>query len=92
MVEAAAWLSAKVGETFTYDNCSEVQATAIRNLAAIYLYCKLSGGSAVGLNINLGGLSVSNAKPDQLDFLLEQVKDFVAAPDEIAFVIGTDTS
>jgi hypothetical protein len=79
--EAAAFLSEEIGKTLNAENCTEAEANAIRNLAAIYCYCKVSGGSAVGLDFSVGDLRVSeqtSEKNKQLDFLKEQVERFIA--------------
>ena len=49
VTEAAAWLGDEIGRTLDYTSCTESEANAIRNLAAIYCYCHVSGGVAVGL-------------------------------------------
>ncbi|MBT0160908.1 hypothetical protein G4O51_13090 [Candidatus Bathyarchaeota archaeon A05DMB-2] len=76
--EAAAFLSEEIGKTLDAENCTEAEANAIRNLAAIYCYCKVSGGSAVGLDFSVGDLRVSPNAGKQLEFLKEQVERFIA--------------
>jgi hypothetical protein len=76
--EAAAFLSEEIGKTLDASNCTEAEANAIRNLAAIYCYCRVSGGSAVGLDFTIGDLRVSPNAGKQLDFLKEQVERFIA--------------
>jgi hypothetical protein len=76
--EATAFLSEEIGRTIDVDNCTESEANAIRNLAAIYSYCKVTGGSAVGLDFSIGDLRVSPNAGKQLEFLLEQVERFIA--------------
>ena len=76
--EAAAFLSEEIGKTLDSSNCTEAEANAIRNLAAIYSYCKVSGGSAVGLDFSVGDLRVSPNAGKQLEFLREQVERFIA--------------
>ena len=78
VAEAAAWLSDEIGRTLDYASCTESEANAIRNLAAIYCYCHVSGGVAVGLNFSLGDLHVSDAATKQIQFLKEQVERFIA--------------
>jgi len=41
--EAVAFLSEEIGKTLNTESCTEAEANAIRNLAAIYCYCKVSG-------------------------------------------------
>ncbi len=76
--EAAAWLSEEIGKTLDTEDCTEAEANAIRNLAAIYCYCKVSGGSAVGLDFSIGDLRVSPNAGKQLEFLKQQVERFIA--------------
>jgi len=76
--EAVAFLSGEIGMTLNVDSCTEAEANAIRNLAAIYSYCKVSGGSAVGLDFSVGDLRVSPNASKQLEFLREQVERFIA--------------
>jgi len=78
VAEATAWLSDEVSKTFDYTSCTESEANAIRNLAAIYCYCHVSGGVAVGLNFSVGDLHVSEAATKQIQFLKEQVERFIA--------------
>lgn len=76
--EATAFLSEEIGKTLDATNCTESEANAIRNLAAIYSYCKVTGGSAVGLDFSVGDLRVSPDAGKQLEFLREQVERFIA--------------
>ena len=76
--EAAAFLSEEIGKTLNAEDCTETEANSIRNLAAIYCYCKVSGGSAVGLDFTVGDLHVSSDAGKQLEFLREQVERFIA--------------
>ena len=75
--EATASLSEEIGKTLNAESCTEEQANAIRNLAAIYCYCKVSGGSAVGLDFTVGDLRVSPDAGKQIEFLREQVERFI---------------
>jgi len=75
--EAVAFLSEEIGKTLDTENCTEAEANAIRNLAAIYCYCKVTGGSAVGLDFSIGDLRVSPNAGKQLEFLREQVERFI---------------
>ena len=76
--EATAFLSEEIGKTLNAESSTEAEANAIRNLAAIYCYCKVSGGSAVGLDFSVGDLHVSPNAGKQLEFLREQVERFIA--------------
>ena len=75
--EAEAFLSEEIGRTLDAENCTEAEANAIRNLAAIYCYCKVTGGSAVGLDFSIGDLRVSPNAGKKLEFLREQVERFI---------------
>jgi len=75
--EAAAILSEEIGKTLNAESCTEAEANAISNLAAIYCYCKVSGGSALGLNFHVGDLTVSESAVKQVEFLHEQVERFI---------------
>lgn len=77
VAEVAAWLSDEIGRTLDYTSCTESEANAIRNLAAIYCYCHASGGIAVGLNFSVGDLHVSEAATKQIDFLKKQIERFI---------------
>jgi len=74
--EAAASLSIEVNATLDPADCSEAEANAIANLAAIYCYLKVTGISSTGWNVNLGQLSFSgpSEKVAQLAFLKKQVR------------------
>lgn len=77
VAETTAWLSEEIGRTLDYTSCTESEANAIRNLAAIYCYCHVSGGVAVGLNFSVGDLHVSEAPAKQIEFLKQQVERFI---------------
>ncbi len=44
-----------------YTACTDAQKEAITDLAAIYALCFLTGGSAVGLNFQVGDLNVNQS-------------------------------
>jgi hypothetical protein len=77
--EAAAFLSGEIDHALDPANCTEEEANAIANLAAIYCYLKVTGVSAVGWTANLGALTFSGApeKIAQLEFLRKQVLAFI---------------
>jgi len=77
--EVSAFLSQEIGRSLNAEGCTEAEANAIRNLAAIYCYCKVSGGSAVGLDFSVGDLHVSPDAAKQLEFLREQVERFITS-------------
>jgi hypothetical protein len=77
--EAAAFLSGEIDHNLDSNNCTEDEANAIANLAAIYCYLKITGVSAVGWTANLGALTFSGApeKIAQLEFLRKQILAFI---------------
>lgn len=88
VTEAAAWLSDEIDRTLDYTSCTESEANAIRNLAAIYCYCHVSGGVAVGLNFSVGDLHVSEAAAKQIHFLKEQAERFITRETTFAPVVS----
>jgi len=58
---AAVTLGLELSVAIDYADCTETQKEAIILLAAIYAVCYLTGGSAIGLNFNVGDLSSSNS-------------------------------
>jgi hypothetical protein len=56
--DASATIALEIGRDIDYSNCSDVEAAAVKNLAAIYLICHMSGGSMAGLNFSVGDLRV----------------------------------
>ena len=76
--EATVFLSEEIGRSLNAESCAEAEANAIRNLAAIYCYCKVTGGSAVGLDFSIGDLRFSPDAGKQLEFLKEQAERFIA--------------
>lgn len=58
---AAVTVGLEIGETVDYTNCTDEQAEAIRNIAAVYCACKVTGGSASGLSFRVGDLSVNES-------------------------------
>lgn len=88
--EAAAWLSGEIDETLDHADCTEEEANAIRNLAALYCFCWVNGGSAVGLSFSLGDINIGEGGGKQFDFYKEQVERYIARKTEIAFIVGVD--
>lgn len=86
--EAVAFLSEEIGRALNASKCTEAEANAIRNLAAIYCYCKVSGGSAVGLDFSIGDLRVSPNAGKQLEFLREQVERFITREKRFGIIFG----
>ncbi len=67
---AAVTVGLEISQTIDSGNCSDAQKEAITDLAAIYVLCFLTGGSAVGLNFSVGDLNTSqSSKLPSLDVL-----------------------
>jgi len=95
--EAAPFLSDEIGRTLDYTNCTKAEANAISNLAAIYCYCHVTGGSAVGLSYSIGQLTVSESsqpveRAAQLAFLKEQVERFIKRQRTFSIVLSPEES
>lgn len=91
--EAVAILSKAIGVTLDKTDCTELQANALRNLAALYCYCWVTGGSAVGLNFSIGDINISESSQKQFDFIKLEVEDFIEKTNEeaIPFIVGEGT-
>jgi hypothetical protein len=82
---AAVTLGLEVEKTIDYMDCSDEEAEAIRNIAAVYCACKVTGGSASGLSFRVGDLSVnesSGATPsglsrENLQFLMNEAQRII---------------
>lgn len=68
LAEAATWLSAQIDDTIDHTSCSEEEAEAVRNLAAIKCYYQVTGTSSTGWTANIGSISFSGA-PDKIAML-----------------------
>jgi hypothetical protein len=67
---AAVTVGLETSKTIDSQNCTDSQKEAITVLAAIYAVCFLSGGSAIGLNFQVGDLDVTqSSKLPSLDVL-----------------------
>lgn len=83
--DAAETIELETGLSIDPSNCTEQQAVPIRNLAAIYCVCRVSGGSASGLSFRVGDLSVdesstsggSGLSGSNLQFLMNEVQRFI---------------
>jgi hypothetical protein len=82
---AAVTVGLEIGETVDYTNCTDEQAEAIRNIAAVYCACKVTGGSASGLSFRIGDLSVNESSSssqgglsnENLQFLMNEAQRIV---------------
>jgi hypothetical protein len=79
---AAVTVGLEIGEDVDASDCTSAEAEVIRNLAAIYCACRITGGSAAGLSFRVGDLSVnessgsgpSGLSSGNLQFLLRQTR------------------
>ncbi len=79
---AAVTIGLETSATIDSANCTDAEKEAITILAAIYAFCFLSGGSAVGLNFQMGDLNVTQSSntpsldvlQGELSRLLEKMK------------------
>ena len=82
---AAVTVGLELEKTINYTSCTDEEAEAIRNIAAVYCACKVTGGSASGLSFRVGDLSVnesSGATPsglsrENLQFLLSEAQRII---------------
>ena len=63
IMDAEATIEEETGVGINYTNCSQIEAVAIKNLAAIYCLVHVSGGAASGLSYSIGSLRVSESGP-----------------------------
>lgn len=76
--DSTATIELETGLSIYYTDCSEAEASAIKNLAAIYLLCYMSGGSATGLNFTVGDLRVDALnKSPTLDILYREFERLI---------------
>ena len=83
---AAVTVGLEIGEEVDASDCTSAQAEVIRNLAAIYCACRITGGSAAGLSFRVGDLAVnessstgpSGLSSGNLQFLLDQAVAIIA--------------
>lgn len=88
--DATTLIQDKLDTTIDYSNTTAIRALNIKKLAAVYLYAHITGGSAIGLNISIGGVSVSQATPESVKMMLADVKEFLAKGKPIALIVGED--
>lgn len=85
IIDATETIEIETGLTIDPTNCTPIEAVAIRNLAAVYTGCRITGGSASGLSFRIGDLSVSESSSTagglsggNLQFLLDEAKRIIA--------------
>lgn len=89
--EAVAILSRAIGVTLDKTDCTELHANALRNLASLYCYCWVTGGSAAGLNFSIGDINVSESSQKQFEFIKTRVEEFIQRNEPIPFIVGEGT-
>jgi hypothetical protein len=81
ITDAAETLELETGLTIDPASCTDAEAVAIRNLAAVYCGAYITGGTSSGMNFKVGDLSVNESQAStmstNLQFLLDEVKRFV---------------
>jgi hypothetical protein len=83
VADATETLELETGLTINPLGCTEAEAVAIRNLAAVYCGAYITGGTSSGLSFRVGDLSVdesqsANVSNANLQFLLDQAKMVIA--------------
>jgi hypothetical protein len=74
---AALTVGLELGKTVDYSNCSDEEAEAIRNIAAVYCKSKTCGGSFSGLNFRVGDLAVDESSKENLQFLIDEAQRII---------------
>jgi hypothetical protein len=81
IADAAETLELETGLTINPAGCTEAEAVATRNLAAVYCGACITGGTSSGMNFKVGDLSVNGSQATtmstNLQFLLDEVKRFI---------------
>jgi hypothetical protein len=76
--DAAETIEIETGLAVDPTACTDIEAVAIRNLAAIYCACRITGGYASGLSFKVGDIAVNESSSSSslgagnLQFLLDQ--------------------
>ena len=85
ITDATETIEIETGLTIDPTNCTATEAVAIRNLAAIYCACRITGGSASGLSFRVGDLAVnestssspSGLSSNNLQFLMNEATKII---------------
>ena len=85
ITDATETIEVETGLTIDPVNCTAAEAVAIRNLAAIYCACRITGGSASGLSFRVGDLTVnestssspSGLSSNHLQFLMNEATKII---------------
>ena len=82
IVDAAETVELETGLTIDPDDCTDTEAVAIRNLAAVYCGAYITGGTSSGMNFTVGDLSVNESQAatmsTNLQFLLDEARLVIA--------------
>lgn len=89
--EAASFLGDELGRVIDVVDCTESEASAVRSLAAIYCYCQVTGGVAVGLDFTVGDLHVKESTAKQVNWLIKQVQAFLRREKRFGVVLGSES-
>ncbi len=82
---AAVTMGLELEKTVDYLSCTDEEAEAIRNIAAVYCACKVTGGSASGLSFRIGDLAVNESSSssqsgfsrENLQFLMNEAQRII---------------
>jgi len=92
ITDATETIEIETGLTIDPTNCTAQEAVAIRNLAAIYCACRITGGSASGMSFRVGDLQVSESastasglSSGNLQFLLDEARRIIAKLNQADF-------
>jgi hypothetical protein len=98
IVDATATVNLKAGTTIDYTTATGKEFIAVRNLAAVYAYCMVTGLSASGMAFQIGDfIHVIDKLPSNVQFVLNEALGIIAmlsaaASTDTPFYLGQDTS
>jgi hypothetical protein len=75
--DAEAAIEEETNLAIDYTDCSQAEAAAITNLAAIYCLVHISGGAASGLSYKIGSLSVSESTSGKAETLYRELERII---------------
>jgi hypothetical protein len=82
IVDAGETVELETGLTIDPDDCTDAEAVAIRNLAAVYCGAYITGGTSSGMNFRVGDLAVNESQAStmstNLQFLLDEARRVIA--------------
>ena len=89
IVDAGKTLEMETGLTIDPSDCTEAEAVALRNLAAVYCGAYITGGTSSGMNFRVGDLSVNESQAStvstNLQFLLDEARAIIRKLNEADF-------